>query len=58
MMVASPSKFQIMFMSLDNNSKLCMEIDKMVTTTVNKVKLLDIIIDSKLKFDEHAKSLP
>ena len=58
MMVASPSKFQIMFMSLENNSKLCMEIDKMVTTTVNKVKLLDVIIDSKLKFDKHAKSLP
>ena len=29
----------------------------MVVKTVDKVKLLGVIIDSKLKFDEHVKSL-
>ena len=50
MMVANLSKFQVMFMGLGNDCKLCMEIDEMVITTVDKVKLLGIIIDSKLKF--------
>ena len=57
MMVANPSKFQIMLMELGIDCKLCMEIDKMVITTVDNVKLLDIIVDSKVKFDEHFKSL-
>ena len=29
----------------------------LIITTVDKVKLLGVIIDSKLKFDEHVKSL-
>ena len=29
----------------------------MVIKTVDKVKILGVIIDSKLKFDEHVKSL-
>ena len=57
MMVANPSEFQVMFMGLGNDYKLCMEIDEMVIRTVDKVKLLGVIIDSKLKFDEHVKSL-
>ena len=57
MMVTNPSKFQVMFMGLGNDCKLCIEIDKMVVKTVDKVKLLGVIIDSKLKFDEHVKSL-
>ena len=43
MMAANPSK--------------CIEIDKMFITTVDKVKLLGVIVDSKLKFNEHVKSL-
>ena len=31
--------------------------DEIVITTIDKVKLLGIVIDSKLKFDEHVKSL-
>ena len=46
-----------MFMGLGNDCKLCIEIDKMVVKTVDKVKLLGVIIDSKLKFDEYVKSL-
>ena len=57
MMVANPSKFQFMFMGLGHDYKLCMEIDEMVITTVQQVKLLGVIIDSKLKFDDHVKSL-
>ena len=57
MMVVNPSKFQVMFMGLDNDCKLCMEIDKMAITTVDKAKLHGVIIDSKLSFDEHVKSL-
>ena len=60
MMVAIPSKFQVMFMGLGNDYKLCMEslhLDEMVITTIDKVKLLGVIIDSKLNFDEHVKSL-
>ena len=56
-MVANPSKFQVMFMGVGNDCKLCIEMDKMVITTVDKVKLLGVIIDSKLKFDGHVKSL-
>ena len=56
-MVANPSSFQVMFMGLGNDCKLCMEIDEVVIKTADKVKLLGIIIDSKLKFDEHVKSL-
>ena len=36
MMVANPSKFQVMFMGLGNDCKLCMEIDEMVITTFDK----------------------
>ena len=57
MMVANPSKFQFMFMGLGHDYKLCMEIDDMVITTVQQVKLLGVVIDSKLKFDDHVKSL-
>ena len=57
MMVANPSKFQVMFMGLRNDCRICTEIDKMVIITVDKVKLLGVIIDSKLKFGEHVKSL-
>ena len=57
MMVAKPSQVQVMFMGLGNGCKLCIEIDKMVSTNAYKVILLCVIIDSKLKFDEHFKSL-
>ena len=46
-----------MFMGLGSNWEFCMEIDKMVITTVEEVKLLAVIIDSKLKSDKHVNSL-
>ena len=56
-MVENPSKFQVMLMGVGNDCKLCIEMGIMIITTVDKVKLLGIIIDSKLKFDGHVKSL-
>ena len=44
-------------MGLGNDCKLYREIDKMVVKTVDKDKRLGVIIDSKLKFDEHLTSL-
>ena len=48
MMVAHPSNFQIMFIGLGNKRKLFMEIDEMVITIIDQVKLLGVIIDSSL----------
>ena len=44
-------------MRLGNDCKLCIEIDTTVVKTVDKVKLLGVFTDSKLKFDEYVKSL-
>ena len=57
MMVTNPTKFQAMLLGLGIGCKISIEIDKMVITTVDNVKLLGMIVDSKLKFDEHFKSL-
>ena len=57
MMVANPSRFQVMFMGLGDDCTLCIEINKILYTTVDKVKHLGVSNDSKLKFDEHVKSL-
>ena len=35
----------------------CMEIDEVAISTVQQVKLLGVITDSKLNFDEHLRSL-
>ena len=43
-------------MGLDNYCKLYMVIYQRFITTIDEVKLLGVIIDSKLKFDEHGKS--
>ena len=50
-MVANPSKFQLMFMGLSKDNKLCLEIDEKIIPSTNQVKLLGITIDAKLKFD-------
>ena len=46
-----------MNLGLEHDYKLCLEIDEMVITTVRQVKLLGVIIDSKLEFDDHVKFL-
>ena len=57
MMVANSFKSQFMFMGLRDDYKLCMDIDEMVITPVQQVKLLGVVLDSKLKFDDHVKSI-
>ena len=57
MMLVNPSICQLMLVGLGHEYRLCMEIDKMILTTVQQVKLLSYTTDSKLKLDEHAKSL-
>ena len=57
MMVANPSKFQLMFMGLSQDNKPCSEIDEKIIPSTNQVNLLGITIDAKLKFDTHVESL-
>lgn len=44
-------------MGLGNGCALSMEVGEMAITTVNKVELLGVIIDSKLKLGDHVESL-
>ena len=57
MMASNPSKFQLMIVGLNQDSKLCLEIDEKIIPSTNQVKLLGITIDAKLKFDTHVESL-
>ena len=57
MPVANPSKFQLMFMSLNHDNKLCLEIDEKIIICTNLVKMLGTTTDSNLKFDTYVKSL-
>ena len=56
-MVANPSKFKIMFLGLHQTHKLCLEINNQIVPSSDTVKLLGIDIDSKLKFDNHVKTI-
>ena len=48
MMAANQSKFQLMFMGLNQDNKLFLEIDDIIISSTNQVKL---------KFDTHLESL-
>ena len=56
-MVANPEKFQLMFLGLKGDLKLCIDINGNVVQMTDSVKLLGITIDSKLNFNEHVKSI-
>ena len=56
-MVANPTKFQVMFLGLKKNQKFLLEINGEAVTTSKEVKLLGIIIDSKLNLKIHANAL-
>ena len=56
-MVANPEKFQLMFLGLKDDLKLCIDINGNVVEMTDSVKLLGITIDSKLNFKEHIKSI-
>ena len=42
MMVANPSKFQLMVMGLNQINRLCLEIDEKITLPSNQIRLLGI----------------
>ena len=50
-MVANPEKYQLMFLGLKDDPKLCIEVK------YGYCKLLGITIDSKLNFKQHVQSM-
>ena len=56
-MVANPEKFQLMFLGLKDDPKLCIDINGNVVQMTDSVKLLGITIDSKLSFKQHVQSI-
>ena len=56
-MKANPSKFQIMFLGQEDISKLCLNINGLLTSSSMQVKLLGVDINNLLKFDAHIKEL-
>ena len=55
--VANPEKFQLMFIGLKDDIKLCIDINGIVVQMSNNVKLLGVTIDSMLNFNQHVQSI-
>ena len=56
-MVANPSKCQVMLLGLRTDDSIVLDIGNASIDVVSSVKLLEITIDSKLKFDQHVAKL-
>ena len=56
-MVANPEKFQLMFIGLKDDIKLCIDINGIVVQMTDSVKLLGVTIDSMLNFNQHVQSI-
>ena len=56
-MVSSPEKFQLMFICLKDDIKLCIYINGIVVQMTDSVKLLSVTIDSMLNFNQHVQSI-
>ena len=56
-MCANPAKFQIMFLGLNINNSLCLNIDGQRVKHSEHGKLLGVQIDNKLHFGKHVKEL-
>ena len=56
-MVANPEKFQLMFLGINSDQKRCLKIDDQTITQCQQVKILGVIIDSRLNFDKHILEL-
>ena len=54
-MVANQEKFQLVFFGIKEDQELSIEINGDVIKMSDTVKLLGVTIDSKLRFNEHAK---
>ena len=53
--VANPEKFQLMFIGLKDNIKVCIDINGIVVQMTDNVKLLGVTIDSMLNFNQHVQ---
>ena len=56
-MVANPKKFQLMFLGLQGEKRLRLNIEENKIPTAGHVKLLGVEIDSKLTFSKHIETL-
>ena len=56
-LVPNPTKFQIMFLGMKSKPKLYLNINKIRTRNTLEALLLGILIDWKLTFNKHVKSL-
>ena len=56
-MLPNPEKFQIMFLSIKDNTNISFEIDGNIIFGSNFVKLLGILIDHKLSFSSHIEAI-
>ena len=56
-MAANPGKLQVMFLGMREQPKLTLEFNDITIPLTDKAKLLRVSIDSKLKFDDHIKTL-
>ena len=56
-MVANPEKFQLLFIGLKDDIKLCIDINGIVVQMTDSVKLLGVTIDSMLNFNQHVQSI-
>ena len=55
--VANPEKFQLMFIGLKDDIKLCIDMNGNVVQVTDSVKLLGVTIDSMLYFNQHVRSI-
>ena len=56
-MAANPGKFQVMFLGMREQPILTLKISDITIPLTDKVKLLEVTINSQLKFDDHIKAL-
>ena len=56
-MVANPEKFQLIFFAITDDDELSIEINGEVTKMSDTAKLLGVTIDTKLRCNEHVKTI-
>ena len=54
-MVANPEKYQLMFIGLKDDIKLCIDINDNMVQMTDSLKLLGVTIDSMLNFNQHVQ---
>ena len=56
-MAANPAKFQLMFLGINDNKRLCLDINNNIVVGCNSVKLLGVTIDHRLSFFPHVEQI-